>query len=305
MTKIEWTEVTFNPITGCTKITPGCANCYAETMTKRLAGMKATKKKYGAGFGVVKCHPEELSIPLNIKKPSMIFVCSMSDLFHEKVDYGFTADIYNIIKQTPKHTYQILTKRPYRAVKFYQEYEQLIFKEKLLAYETRDRTQEEIEEHVPDLQEWVAANPDKFFGYQNIWFGVSVENQATADGRIPYLNRIPGAVRYLSVEPILEEIDLDTYLNPYTEKTVQDKFGNYIPEKVFCKTMIDWMIIGCESGQKHRPCKLKWVRSLVSQGKKAKVPVFIKQLVVKGKVETDVKKFPKDLQIRQYPVKGR
>jgi len=179
-TKIEWTNFTWNPCSGCTKISAGCKNCYAERMAKRLAG------KYGYPeqphhFDVT-LHPDKLNQPYKWRKPRRIFVCSMGDLFHEDVGFEYILKVWKVMAINNHHTFQILTKRPEQMLKFVQ----------WLAGA----------DHIS-----IAEFP------QNVWIGVTAENQKTADERIPILLKIPAAVRFVSVEPMLERIDLSQYLD--------------------------------------------------------------------------------------------
>ena len=160
-TKIEWTEQTWNPVTGCTKVSPGCKHCYAETMARRLTAMKAPGYENGFEISLM---PDRLEQPLKRKKPTVYFVNSMSDLFHEDIPFSFIDKIMKTIQQTPQHTYQILTKRAERMAEY---------------FATRS---------VPT----------------NAWLGVSVEDQRYGLPRIDSLRTINAAVRFLSAEPLLE-----------------------------------------------------------------------------------------------------
>lgn len=161
--KIEWTEQTWNPATGCTKISPGCKHCYAETMANRLQAMSTPG--YDNGFKL-SLMPSRLSQPLNRKKPTMYFVNSMSDLFHEDIPDDYLDQIFKVIRQTPRHTYQILTKRAVRMREYF------------------------IDRKVPD----------------NVWLGVTVEDREYGIPRIDELRHIPAKIRFLSVEPLLEHL---------------------------------------------------------------------------------------------------
>ena len=204
-TGIEWTDRTWNPTTGCNKISPGCTHCYAEALTKRFP------KNFANGFEFTK-HPERLEEPKRWRKPSRIFVNSMSDLFHEEMDISFLQEVFQTIRETPRHIYQILTKRHDRLV-----------------------------ELSPEI-EW----PD------NVWMGVSVESQQYVK-RVDCLRRVPAAVRFLSCEPLLGSLELDL-------------------------TAIDWVIVGGESGPKHRPLNLDWARDIREQCRAAEVAFFFKQV---------------------------
>ena len=208
-TKIEWTERTWNPVTGCTKISAGCAHCYAEVMARRLYAMG--NKKYKNGFKST-IHPEALREPLAWKQASTIFVCSMSDLFHVDVPFDFIDQVFAIIRCTPQHHYQILTKRADRMAEY---------------FSTR-------------------AIP------RNAWVGVTVEVQETKS-RIDYLRGLDATVKFLSCEPLLEDLgELDL-------------------------TGIDWIIVGGESGVQARPMKEEWVLNIKKQADAGHIPFFFKQ----------------------------
>lgn len=209
MTKIEWTNQTWNPITGCTKISEGCRNCYAEGAARRLKAMN--QHKYDNGFKLT-LHPECLDEPEKWKSPCMIFVCSMSDLFHKDVPFAFIDRVFDTIRVTPHHTYQVLTKRPERM----QEY-----------FETRK---------VP----------------HNVWIGVTVENKA-AVSRIEILSQIRAETRFLSCEPLLDDLG---------QIPLDD---------------IDWLIVGGESGNQARPMKEEWAVNLREQARENGIPFFFKQ----------------------------
>lgn len=208
-TKIEWTDKTWNPITGCTKKSAGCANCYAETMSKRLHAMGITK--YNNEFKLT-MHPDSLQEPLSWKTAHTIFVCSMSDLFHEKVPFSFIEQIMLTISSTPWHRYQILTKRAERMVDFFQSHE------------------------IP----------------QNAWLGVTVEVASSKD-RIDLLRQLNAPIRFLSCEPLLENLGVLDLRN------------------------IDWVIVGGESGSKARPMKEEWVTSIKQQADAQGSAFFFKQ----------------------------
>ncbi|NOS98781.1 MAG: phage Gp37/Gp68 family protein [Methylotenera sp.] len=208
--KIEWTEQTWNPTTGCTKISPGCAHCYAETMAHRLQAMGT--KGYENAFQL-RLIPERLDDPLKRKKPTIYFVNSMSDVFHEGVPFDYIDMIFATIAKTPHHTYQILTKRADRMAEY---------------FASRD---------VP----------------QNAWLGVSVEDKKYGVPRIDYLRTVNAHIRFLSVEPLLDDVG---------ELNLKD---------------IHWVIVGGESGPKARPMKPEWAESIRDQCEEAGVAFFFKQ----------------------------
>ena len=209
-TNIEWTEQTWNPVSGCTKVSPGCKHCYAETMARRLKAMGA--KGYQDGFKIT-LQPERLHQPLARRKPTVWFVNSMSDLFHADIADRYIDDVFDVIRKTPQHTYQILTKRSERLPPYFAA-----------------RT-------VPS----------------NVWLGVSVENRKHGKPRIEHLRGIKAVIRFLSVEPLLEDLG------------ALDLAG------------IHWVIVGGESGPKARPMKPDWARNIQQQCARAGVAYFFKQ----------------------------
>lgn len=208
--KIEWTEQTWNPTTGCTKVSPGCKHCYAEVMARRLHAIGAPG--YENGFKLA-LHRGRLSQPLSRKKPTVYFVNSMSDLFHEDVPDDFLDEVFSVIRKTPLHTYQILTKRAIRLPRYF------------------------TKRKCPP----------------NVWLGVSVEDRTYGLPRIDCLRQVDARVRFLSVEPLLE--DLGKF----------DLMG------------IHWVIVGGESGHKARPMRENWVENVKRQADEAGVAFFFKQ----------------------------
>jgi protein gp37 len=253
-TKIEWTDKTWNPVTGCTPISEGCANCYAKRMAARFKG------RYGYpadGPFKVLTHPYKLDEPSRWRKPSRIFVVSMGDLFHEDVPILFIRLVLNTIERNPHHTFIILTKRPKRM--------------------------EEIFNHNSMFVE----NPNREDGWRfkapkNLWLGVTAENQARADERIPILLQIPAAVRFVSVEPMLGPVDLGSWVSPTGDLHLKDSR----PGDQWAKVMpgLSWVICGCESGPKRRLFYYPWARDLKNQCVSAGVPFFFKQAPHNGKV---------------------
>jgi protein gp37 len=206
---IEWTEMTWNPVTGCTKISQGCKHCYAERMAKRLTAMGSDR--YRNGFRVT-LHPDLLDVPRKWRQPRVVFVNSMSDLFHEDIPDAFIQRVFATMRDCPQHTFQVLTKRAGR----------------------------------------LAALAPRLLWPHNVWMGVSVEDARVVD-RIGYLQKVPAAVRFLSLEPLigpLEGLRLEG---------------------------IDWAIVGGESGPRARPMKPEWVKSILRQCRAASVAFFFKQ----------------------------
>lgn len=272
--KIEWTEATWNPVTGCSKVSQGCKNCYALREWPRLSANPKATAYYGREFTDVRCHPERLDQPLRWTKSRKVFVNSMSDLFHESVPFEFIASVFAVMGVTTRHTYQVLTKRPLRMIEF--------FKWALQAQDedgswhpiepTDFGADNRIFDHWPKEVPWKGYdNCGPGFPYENVWLGVSVEDQATADERIPLLLETPAAVRWLSMEPLLGPVDLDrggwSLLKP-----------RYAPPRPgFRPERIQWVVVGGESGPKARPMHPAWVRDLRNQCNDAGVPFFFKQ----------------------------
>jgi protein gp37 len=208
--RIEWTERTWNPTTGCTKISAGCTHCYAKVMARRLHAIGTSG--YEAGFNLA-LHEGRLTQPLLRRAPTVYFVNSMSDLFHKDVPDSFLDLVFNVIRATPQHTYQILTKRARRLPKYFARRE------------------------CPE----------------NAWLGVSVENKRSGVPRIAELVKVDAQVRFLSIEPLLEDVG------------AIDLSG------------IHWVIVGGESGHQARRMRPQWVRNVKQQCDAARVAFFFKQ----------------------------
>jgi len=294
MSNIEWCDTTWNPVRGCSRVSSGCENCYAERQALRTAGPggayeNLVRKVNGhpVWTGEVRCLPELLDRPLRWRKPRRVFVNSMSDLFHERVPFEFVAAVFAVMSVTTRHTYQILTKRPERMREF--------FRWALAWYDDVERAwvppagprpyPDRITEHWPDHLPWSPAgdggsgydNCGPAFPFENVWLGVSVEDQATADERIPILLDTPAAVRWVSAEPLLERVTFATLIN---KRCVSPPH----PFPASCREPdhdirgIDWLVAGGESGPGARPCDVAWIRSIVEQCLAAQVSCFVKQL---------------------------
>jgi protein gp37 len=249
-TGIEWTDATWNPVTGCTKVSPGCDHCYAETFAERFRGVPG--HHFERGFDVV-VRPERLDIPLRWTKPRRIFVNSMSDLFHDGIPDEFIARAFAVMAWAPRHTFQILTKRHARM-------------RSLLSssafYELVDREWCGVSDwfwgRLPDLDFTEAHPHGDRWPLPNVWLGVSVETQQWADIRIPALLDTPAAVRFLSCEPLLGPV------RPFLFDSAQQR-------------QIDWVIVGGESGPGARPMHPDWARSLRDLCTGVGVPFLFKQ----------------------------
>lgn len=299
-TRIDWADKVWNPVTGCTKISEGCRNCYAERMSKRLAGRCGYPK--GTPFTVT-LHTEKLDEPLKWRKPQRIFVCSMGDLFHEEVPHDYIDRVILRVATNKQHKFLFLTKRPQRALSHFT--------------------------HHPYGKNW------NFDSLKNLYFGVTVEDQQAADERIPLLLKIPAAKRFISIEPMVGPVDFDDisggdyycpkcrnyfdipaqwvspccgtatnggddYICPECKEEFQEDIE--VPECPHCHNIgdgfylepaltdcchketegvllskLDWVILGGETGPKARPIHPDWVRSVRNQCQAAGVPFFFKQ----------------------------
>jgi protein gp37 len=285
---IEWTDATWNPTTGCDRVSPGCAHCYALDLAARLklAGAKAYQRDgdprtSGPGFGLT-LHPDRLEQPLRWTRPRRIFVDSMSDLFHELVPDDFLDQVFAVMALAPQHTFQVLTKRPAR------------MREYLSPFDWRGGSQ--VGRIMVQMAERVPRAPWHGWPLPNVWLGTSVENQHWADVRIPELLATPAEVRFLSCEPLLGPIDLDRSIggtrwlggqrgHAGTHRGRGDVWtdGTPCPQTPHhhhddrCGRGVDWIIVGGESGPEHRPIDPAWVRGLRDQTVDADVAFFFKQ----------------------------
>lgn len=261
-TNIEWADRVWNPIVGCTIVSPGCTNCYAMRMAARLNRMLPSSHYEGltqsvngrpVWTGKVALAPDHIfKAPLYWRKPTRVFVNSMSDLFHEDVPDEWVDDVFAVMISQKRHQFQVLTKRPLR-----------------------------MREYVTRIYDALSID-SPFSPPGNIWLGASVEDQARADERIPLLLDTPAAVRFISAEPLLGPINIRSHL---AEKHIINEY--VLPP-------LDWVIAGGESGPGKRPVDLAWLRSIRDQCRAAGVPVFIKQI-------DKTIPIPDDLMIREFP----
>lgn len=253
---IEWTDATWNPVTGCTKVSPGCDHCYAETFAERWRGKPG--HYYERGFDV-QLRPEKLDQPLRWKRPRRVFVNSMSDLFHDAISDEFIARVFAAMAQTPQHTYQLLTKRHARM-------RSLLTSETFRVW-TIAAQREVLAAGKPGCVPVVSAWP-----LPNLWLVVSVESQRWADIRIPALLETPAAVRGISCEPLLGPVDLTPYLAHQCDcpGPGHRRMSEYGPR-------LDWVVVGGESGPRARPMHPSWARGLRDQCTASGVPFFFKQ----------------------------
>lgn len=256
-TGIEWTDATWNPATGCTKVSPGCDNCYAETFSERFRGKPG---HYFEGGFDIQLRPDKLVQPLRWKKPRRIFVNSMSDLFHKDVPDEYIAKVFAVMAAAEHHTFQVLTKRPARMRSLLNDREFLASVWEWcveLIGESRADALWDGSEEVP----WPLPN---------VWLGVSAEDQKWADIRIPVLLDTPAAVRFISAEPLLGPINL--------EMLAGSTLGwNALDDESIAHPALDWVIVGGESGHNARPMHPAWATSLRDQCAHAEVPFLFKQ----------------------------
>jgi len=294
ITKIEWTDATWNVAVGCSKVSPGCKYCYM------MRDFEKRPQWEDVNGTVYRTAPATFNKPLEwqakgIKaidgRPLKVFTCSLTDLFHPQID-EYREKVWDIIRACPDLIFQILTKRPERA-------------------------------DVCLPPDW---GPN---GYENVWMGVSVENQKMAEERISLLHNIPAAVKFLSVEPLLEPIEFSVLRAPlYTQKTYcpncdknVETWNSDCVECVECNGVIDviskkidWVIIGGESGNdtgkwRYRSCQIDWLHNMLAECREWEVPVFVKQLgthIAKSRGMSDrkggdISEFPPELQIREFP----
>jgi protein gp37 len=241
LSSIEWTDATWNPVTGCTKVSEGCDHCYAETFAERWRGVPGHHFEHGFD---VRLWPDRLTIPLTWRKPRRIFVNSMSDLFHPQISDEFIAEVFAVMISAPRHTFQLLTKRPgrMRHLLACRDFAISAYKVAISRYDTEVR----------------AGWP-----LPNVWLGVSAETQKWADIRVPVLLDTPAAVRFVSAEPLLGPVNL---------AVAPEALGG-----LDWIDLLDWVIVGGESGPRARPMHPEWVRDLRAQCGLARTAFFFKQ----------------------------
>lgn len=327
-TTIEWTRgddgalgKTWNPLRGCSRVSAGCMNCYAEKVAARFAGTDPRTglqmpyagliDRHGRWNGHVSLVKDHLLDPLRWKKPRKIFVNSMSDLFHENVPDEWIDHIFAVMALAPQHTFQVLTKRP----------------ERMRAYFANHSVENLVRQQTVELQ---GRGETDFYMDEwplpNVWLGVSVENQETADERIPLLIQTPAETRFVSYEPALGPVDFSFWLSqPKRENFENDPLAIALARDMIqtgtgdAPRAIDWIIIGGESGPGARRFDPAWARSAVQQCKAASVPVFVKQMgsnVVEAEMYwpgakhwtdklnrngDDPVEWPEDLRVREFP----
>lgn len=286
---IEWTDATWNPVTGCTKVSPGCANCYIE----RTPAFRINGRRFERDHIPLRLHADRLEQPLHWRKPRRVFVNSLSDLFHPDVPLWFIDEVFATMALAPNHVFQILTKRPAAL----REYMSRPGKHADIAVTVFKRftTMRESERHSRSVP-WPLPN---------VWLGVSVENQRFADERIPLLLQTPAAVRFISAEPLLGPVDLTRIV----DRTLpRHSIRNAILKRPCSSlTCLDWVIVGGESGRA-RPFDVAWARSIVAQCRAAGIPVLVKQFGRDVRDRNDAgfegdtaRSWPMDTDVQDYP----
>ncbi len=305
MTKIEWTDKTDNPIRvkggghWCKKISPGCANCYAETVNNSGFFSFASHLQYTGDAPELELDMDVIKSWSRAKKPARRFVCSMTDMFGEWVPDEWLDIIFAGMALAPTQTFQVLTKRPERMLEY-------------LSHDNPRYTARKIMSDVFDC--------DLYYPLANVWLGVTVENQRAANERIPLLLQTPAAVRFLSCEPLLEAVNFEVddgfaCCDGGTQNNPCGCHGARLKSSLL--SGIDWVIVGGESGSKARPCDIAWIESIVEQCKDAGVPCFVKQLgsnpILGSDSENPIfyspskgkggnpEEWPESIQVREYP----
>ena len=273
-TKIEWTDATWNPIRGCSPISPGCKNCYAARNARRFSGpgapfeglvrINATGEPTGEWNGQVRFVEKHLLDPLKWKAPRRIFVNSVSDLFHDNVTDEQRDRIFAVIFAANRHTFQVLTKRPKRMYEY--------FSPDNPRYTARKIVDAAHAMGIMGDSSLGVFDCDLHFPLMNVWLGTSAEDQQRADARIPWLLKTPTALRFVSCEPLLGPITL-----PYGSLNVGPGSSLHREQQGWCDRGLDWVICGGESGPGARPMHPEWARSLRDQCQAAAVPFFFKQ----------------------------
>lgn len=299
-TDISWCDATWTCVVGCDYVSPGCGNCYATNTVHRfshhpnpkislpLAGL-TTHHNRGRWTGKVSLMRDRLDWPARWRRPRKVFVTSLGDLFHDDVPDDFLLDVFRVMHRVRRHTYQVLTKRPERMADFARR----------LCW---DQKRDEVYLAAAGGRPYLPLAP-------HVWLGTSVENQEWADRRVPVLLKVPAAVRFLSVEPMLGPVDLTEWLHIDTDVS-PGPHGEGVEKYV--GQQLHWVIVGGESGPSARPFHLEWVRDLLRQTSGSDVKVWVKQLGTrafeggrpfrtKDSAGREKREWPKDLRVQQMP----
>ena len=265
-TKIEWTDATWNPISGCTRVSPGCTNCYIDWAPPfRIEGRhfvdRDGERSHAIGSTTgVRLHPERLDQPLRWKRPRRVFVNSLSDLFHADVPDDYIAHVFAVMALAPQHTFQVLTKRH----------------DRMWSLLNSMKWRRSIHDHLVMLDyQWICQNPLPW-PLPNVWLGVTVEDQQRADLRIPALLTTPAAVRFLSAEPLLGPVQL-CRCDGSAYETKRHPFLAHPECPLHGEARVDWVIVGGESGKDARPMRPAWARGLRNECVATSTSFFFKQ----------------------------
>lgn len=339
-TGIAWTGRTWNPTRGCSRTSPGCLNCYAERVAARFCGPgqpyeglvsihKKGDRTEARWNGQTRFVEHALAEPLRWRKPARVFVDSMSDLFHDGFSNEQIAAVFGVMAACPQHTFQVLTKRAERMGHWFRWVAKRAQKN---APADRENPWWPVRDVLADGARGLSTNSRAAGGYlmggggqawplPNVHIGVSVENQETADERVPWLMEVPAAVRFVSLEPLLEWVDLEN-VHPFHLKRDPEKENDPIirldalrghlkgPDEMQ-DGKIDWVIIGGESGGKARLFNPTWAKDMVSVCRAAGVPVFVKQMgsnplsvtgvKLRDKAGADPAEWPEELRVQEFP----
>ena len=308
--KIEWTDATWNPIRGCSAVSPGCANCYAATVAARFNGPGmpyeglATRDPRPRWTGEVRLVPEHLADPLRWQRPRRVFVNSMSDLFHESLPFEIIAAIFGVMAAAERHVFQVLTKRPARMLEWFEWYEGSSGFGGGSAFAAVFAAREHgVDVGWPCYDSVRRATFEPAWPLPNVWLGVSAEDQQRANERIPLLLKCPAAVRWVSAEPLLGSLWIVPRLYRHADERLCGLGGC---EK--CRRL-DWVVVGGESGPGARLCDVAWIGSVVEQCAAAGVPVVQhpmdpEALLAGGLADRkggDPEEWPDSLRVRQMP----
>lgn len=282
--KIEWTNETWNPIAGCSLASPGCTNCYAMDLagTRLRAhptyyGLTTWDGKKPTWTGHIRFIEDKVSEPLHWRKPRKVFVNSMSDMFHEKVDFDWLDQLFAVMGLTPHHQYQILTKRA-----------------EIMHNYIKEQRLDEMNGHAGQFQHWDLMQQAEW-PLPNVQLGVSCEDQKRADERVPWLLMTPAVTRFVSAEPLLGPIRFDAcHYDEVVEVNALKGSHGLVRPHVAYGPKLDWIIVGGESGRRARPMDPDWARDIRDQCAKNGTKFFMKQMHKKGPI-------PDDLLIREWP----
>ncbi len=296
-TSIQWTDATWNPVRGCSRVSPGCENCYAERVAARFSGPGkpyhglAVMGEHGTRWTrQVRLVREHLEDPLRWRKPRRIFVNSMSDLFHEGLTNEEIAAVFGVMSACSQHTFQVLTKRARGMLEWFE----------WLASDPIVAISSAVRPYIGDDVAYRAAynhgpNSVPAWPLPNVWLGVSAEDQERAHKRIPYLLETPAALRFVSYEPALGPVDFSPWL-PSLATTASGA------------NSLDWIIVGGESGPGARSFEMAWAEDVIRQGQAAGVACFVKQLgarcqriILRDSHGGDPAEWPESLRVREFP----